>query len=64
MADLLALVGDVYCICVTFPYGILGMIELFPDLCRLSYFERVGPLKLHVVYRRVTFKKNLYEYFC
>ena len=34
-ADLLALVGDVYCIFVTFPYGILGqvwyLIVLFPD---------------------------------
>ena len=43
-ADLLALVGDVYCIFVTFPYGILGqvwyLIVLFPDLCRLSYFGR------------------------
>ena len=41
-ADLLALVGDVYCICVTFPYGILGqvwyLIASFPDLCHLSYF--------------------------
>ena len=42
-ADLLALLGDAYCICVTFPCGILGqvwyVIVLFPDLCRLSYFE-------------------------
>ena len=41
MADLLALVGDVYCIFVTFPYGILGQvwywIVSFPDLCLLSY---------------------------
>ena len=40
--DLLALVGDVYCIFVTFPCGILGqvwyLIVSFPDLCRLSYF--------------------------
>ena len=39
-ADLLALVGDVYCGFVTFPYGILGqvwyLIVLFPDLCCLS----------------------------
>ena len=38
-ADLLALVGDVYCIFVTFPCGILGqvwyLILAFPDLCRL-----------------------------
>ena len=43
-ADLLALVGDVYCIFVTFPCGILGqvwyLIVSFPDLCLLSYFER------------------------
>ena len=40
-ADLLALVGDVYCIFVTFPYGILGQVRYlivsFPYLCRLSY---------------------------
>ena len=40
-ADLLALVGDVYCIFVTFPCGILGQVRFlivsFPDLCRLSY---------------------------
>ena len=42
-AVLLALVGDVYCIFVTFPCGILGqvwyLIVLFPDLCHLSYFK-------------------------
>ena len=42
-ADLLALVGDVYCIFVTFPLGILGqvwyLIVSFPDFCRLSYFD-------------------------
>ena len=42
-ADLLALVGDVYCIFVTFPCGIMGqlwyLIVLFPDLCRFSYLE-------------------------
>ena len=41
--DLLALVGDVYCIFVTFPCDILGqvwyLIASFPDLCRLSYFS-------------------------
>ena len=41
--DLLALVGDVYCIFVTFPCGILGqvwyLIVSFPDLCHLSYFD-------------------------
>ena len=39
-AELLALVGDVYCIFVTFPCGILGQVwylnVLFPDLCCLS----------------------------
>ena len=43
-ADLLALVGDVYCIYVTFLCGILGqvwyLIVSFPDLCRLSYLLR------------------------
>ena len=42
-ADLLALVGDVYCIFVTFPCRILGqvwyLIVSLPDLCRLSYFD-------------------------
>ena len=41
-ADLLALVGDVYCIFVAFPCGILGhmwyLIVSFPDLSRFSYF--------------------------
>ena len=41
--DLLALFGDVYCIFVTFPCGILGpvwyLIVSFPDLCLLSYYE-------------------------
>ena len=41
-ADLLALVGDVYCIFVTFPLAILGqvwyLILSFPDLCRFFYF--------------------------
>ena len=41
-ADLLALVGDVYCIFVTSSCVILGqvwyLIESFADLCRLSYF--------------------------
>ena len=41
-ADLLALVGDVNCIFVTFPCGILGQVWYlfvsFPGLCCLSYF--------------------------
>ena len=41
-ADVLALVGHVYCIFVTFPCGILGqvwyLIVSFPDICHLSYF--------------------------
>ena len=43
MADLLTLGGDVYCIFVNFPCGILDqvwyLIVSFPDLCRLSYFK-------------------------
>ena len=39
---LLALVGDVYCMFVNFPCGILDqvwcLIVSFPDLCRLSVF--------------------------
>ena len=42
-ADLLALVGDVYCIFVNFLCGIMGhvwyLIVSFPDLCHLSYFH-------------------------
>ena len=41
-ADLLDLVGDVCCIFVSFPCGILGqvwyLIVSFPDLCHLFYF--------------------------
>ena len=43
-ADLLHLVGDVYCIFVTFPCGIRGqvwyLIVSFPDLCLFSYFYK------------------------
>ena len=46
-AGLLALVNDVYCICVTFLCGILGhvwyLIVSFPDLCLLSYFDYSVP---------------------
>ena len=42
-ADLLALVGDVYRIFVTFPCGTLGqvwyLVVSFPDICRLSFFR-------------------------
>ena len=42
--DLLALVGDVNCIFVTFPCGILGqvwyLIVSFTDLYLLSHFEK------------------------
>ena len=52
--DLLALVGDVYCIFDTFPCDILGqvwyLIVSFRDLCRLSSFDmgypRIIPMKL------------------
>ena len=44
--DLLALVGDVYCIFVTFPCGgqgqVLYLIVSFPDLCRLLYFSTMN----------------------
>ena len=42
-ADLFALVGDFYCIFVTFPCGILGqvwhLIVSSPDLCLFSYYN-------------------------
>ena len=43
-ADFLAFVGDVNCIFVTFPCGILGqvwyLIVSFPDSCCFSYFDK------------------------
>ena len=57
-ADLLALVGDVYFISVTFPCGILGqvwyLLASFPDLCRLSYFEKGVVMILHACFIRET----------
>ena len=45
-ADLLALVGDVYCIIVTFPCGVQGQVWYsilsFPDFCRLLYFSTMN----------------------
>ena len=55
-ADHLALVGDVNCIYVTFPCGILGMwylIVSFPDLCSLSYFD-IFPKNAHGITQRPT----------
>ena len=53
-ADLFAPDYDVYCICVTFPCGILGhvwyLMVSIPDICRLSYFkscERNSLLKVY-----------------
>ena len=43
-ADLLALVCDVYCDFVTFPFGFLGqvwyLILSIPDPCCLSYLDK------------------------
>ena len=48
-ADLLALVGDVYCIFVTFPCCIMSQVWYlsvsFPDLCRFSYFHMYLKIK-------------------
>ena len=57
-ADLLALVGDVYCIFVTFPCGILGqvlyLIVSFPDLCRLFYFiKKLGKERHCLITKRM-----------
>ena len=52
-ADLLALVGEVYCIFVTFLCGVLGQVWYlnvsFPEFCCLSYFQRKNPgdMNLH-----------------
>ena len=66
-ADLLALVGDVYCMFGTFPCGVLGcilkfdswcLILLFPDLCRLSYFEILMLVFVMVIMKRLSFSGN------
>ena len=45
-ADLLALVCDVYCVFVTFAFGIMGqvwyLIVSIPDLCSISNFVVVS----------------------
>ena len=53
-ADLLALVGDVNCIFVTFLCGILGqvwyLIVSFPDHCHVSSFEKyLAPISVSMV---------------
>ena len=62
-ADLLALVGDVYCIFNTFPCGILGqvwyLIVSFPDLCCLSYFDF---FLLHMRIIETCIKANLFPH--
>ena len=61
-ADLLALVGDVYCIYVTFPCGILGqvwyLIVSFPVLCCLSYFDPI--LKIIIILYRYVWSQSFY----
>ena len=51
-ADLLALVCDIYCDFVTFPFGFLGkvwyLIVSIPDPCCLSYFE-MSPTLLSLI---------------
>ena len=65
-ADLLALVGDVYGIFVTFPCGILGqvwyLIVSFPDLCRLSYFYmkiNVASPGQHIIVHYLPYKRYM-----
>ena len=52
-ADLLALVGDVYCNYVTFPCGILGqvwyLVVSFPGVCCLSKIEPKCSLKEYFI---------------
>ena len=66
-ADLLALVGDVYCISVTLPCGILGQvwdfIVSFPDLCRLSYFYNQTCRLLHKILVTFYYFKAKYHLF-
>ena len=60
--DLLALVGDVYCIYVTFPCSILGqvwyLIVSFPVLCCLSYFDPI--LKIIIILYRYVWSQSFY----
>ena len=62
-ADLLALVGDVYCIFGTFPCGIMGqmwyLIVSFSDLCRLSYLAAY--LKNHLILKVEKLKLSLIQ---
>ena len=62
MADLLALVCDVYCDFVTFPLGILGqvpyLIVSIPDHFCLSCFEQVPTVKINLIIEIVD--KNSY----
>ena len=47
-ADLLALVGDVYCIFVTFPCGILGLVwYLTVSIPDLAVFLTLLPYNIH-----------------
>ena len=50
----LALVCEVYCDFVTFPFSILGqvwyLIVLFPNPCCLSYFHSVGTVFLIICF--------------
>ena len=58
MADLLALVCDVYCDFVTEPIGILGqvwyLLVSIPDHCCLSYFVSQGFQLIGVTGSRLT----------
>ena len=60
--DLLALVGDVYCVFVTFPCCILGqvwyLIVLFPDLCCLSYLDITHLSQTFVAMTSVNWEKK------
>ena len=62
-ADLLALVGDVNCIFVTFPCGILGqvwhLIVSFAIPCRLSYITYIKPLFCQYFYHKITYSLRL-----
>ena len=58
------LVGDVYCIFVTFPCDILGQVRYlsvsFPDLCHISYFY-LDPLSSHYQLKKKRRRKTLSE---
>ena len=64
-ADLLALVGDVYCIFVTFQCGILGqlwyLIVSFPDICHLPFTKLLTYCLIAIKKHEIKYWEKAYE---